>query len=457
MSFKSGYFCGFCQKKGCLSDNLQYCERCEIAIYCADSKKCKDQDWENHKSICGKVTYLQSLIPRIERNFYDFNLRSVPDEGISSSQMAQIEKMMEAMALAQGMPESKNPCKEGRQNIFETRVGDWGQMNDRHMSKPGHNNPKTMWPRDYLVRRIRLAEYQIEIAFKHKNCQIFARVLKDLLSQIRLDFNDFCMAVPMAGFMFLYLGRYKDAYDFIKFWILQADDQAECGAWEKWYPIEEGNYLRKKHSDRFENVFAITNLKGYNIKTLLVLVGIKMKIVLDFKNYRSLLAFEEELRKSKSKIGKRFFAKENKNVLNIIRELVIGKGDLKERDAARFVREQESQLKQLLREIERQNPTMIPALVNPEPLLAKECPVIIVPGGPSHVREILNYSWKYFEMLPGARAVLQDFLGTKNPKYSTRFKETERQNDTTGYDRYYQNNFSGFKMLKPEEFKKDSN
>ena len=85
MSFKSGYFCGFCQKKGCLSDNLQYCERCEIAIYCADSKKCKDQDWENHKSICGKVTYLQSLIPRIERNFYDFNLRSVPDEGIRSS------------------------------------------------------------------------------------------------------------------------------------------------------------------------------------------------------------------------------------------------------------------------------------------------------------------------------------------------------------------------------------
>ena len=58
--------------------------------------------------------------------------------------------------------------------------------------------------------------------------------------------------------------------------------------------------------------------------------------------------------------------------MNKIRELVIGKGDLKERDAARFVREQESQLKQLLREIERQNPTIIPALVNPGPLLAKE-------------------------------------------------------------------------------------
>ena len=43
------------------------------------------------------------------------------------------------------------------------------------MSKPGHNNPNTMWPRDYLVRRIRLAEYQIEIAFKHKNRKILAR------------------------------------------------------------------------------------------------------------------------------------------------------------------------------------------------------------------------------------------------------------------------------------------
>ena len=68
--------------------------------------------------------------------------------------------------------------------------------------------------------------------------------------------------------------------------------------------------------------------------------------------------------------------KENKNILNKIRELVIGKGDLKERDAARFVREQDSQLKQLLREIERQNPTMIPALVNPGPLLAKEVQIL---------------------------------------------------------------------------------
>ena len=48
-----------------------------------------------------------------------------------------------------------------------------------------------------------------------------------------------------------------------------------------------------------------------------------------------------------------------------------------EREIAKFVRDQESQLRQLLREIERQNPTMIPALINPEPLLAREVPTVI--------------------------------------------------------------------------------
>ena len=38
--------------------------------------------------------------------------------------MAQIEKMMESMALASGRPTSLNPAKEGRQNIFETRYVD---------------------------------------------------------------------------------------------------------------------------------------------------------------------------------------------------------------------------------------------------------------------------------------------------------------------------------------------
>ena len=52
------------------------------------------------------------------------------------------------------------------------------------------------------------------------------------------------------------------------------------------------------YEDRFENVFRnqTNNLKKFNLKTLLVLVAIKMKIVLDLKNYGSLMVFEDEMR-----------------------------------------------------------------------------------------------------------------------------------------------------------------
>ena len=52
-------------------------------------------------------------------------------------------------------------------------------------------------------------------------------------------------------------------------------------------------------------------------------------------------------------------------------EVPLGKANLKESETALFLKDQMGQLMRLLWEIERQNPTMIPALFNPEPLLAK--------------------------------------------------------------------------------------
>ena len=118
-------------------------------------------------------------------------------------------------------------------NISFDRVGDFQYLNDREVFKPGNNDPDKMWPRDYLVRRIRLNEYRITLATQHQNIQILELVLKDLLAIIRLDFNDFVMAVPMAGFMFLYLGRHADAYDFIKFWIQNVNAQEKRGAYRE--------------------------------------------------------------------------------------------------------------------------------------------------------------------------------------------------------------------------------
>ena len=70
--------------------------------------------------------------------------------------------------------------------------------------------------------------------------------------------------------------------------------------------------------------------------------------------------------------------------------------------------------------------------------MEKDVPHTILPGDPSHVCEILRYTWKYFELLPGARGILEDFIRIKNPKhgYCTKFKnETDKL--STGYDRTY--------------------
>ena len=73
---------------------MKNCDRCKIAQYCGDSSSCKDLDKDNHKKSCSQVSYLQQLIPRIERNFYDFNLRDINDyEGTPFE--AQFAKMME--------------------------------------------------------------------------------------------------------------------------------------------------------------------------------------------------------------------------------------------------------------------------------------------------------------------------------------------------------------------------
>ena len=247
MSLKRGYFCGFCQKEG-TAETIINCERCKIAIYCGvdlrvaiprkiSFPECKDKDWDNHKTLCGKVTYLQMLIPRIEENFYDFNL-SGDDVRLSGPKVpAKLEvarknlefvtkKVKKMLSIDLPMPPAyaRPGSQLGPQNLFETRVGEFGALNNRGITDPPHNNPNRMWPRDYLVRRIRLAENKVEIALKHQNRQILVSTLKDLLAQIRLDFGDFCMAVPMAGFIFLYLGRHNNAYDFIKFWLLRIED-----------------------------------------------------------------------------------------------------------------------------------------------------------------------------------------------------------------------------------------
>lgn len=210
--------CGFCQKSQ-LEKNLKTCGRCLVAKYCG--RDCQVQAFESHKKDCKEINFLKNLAEQCEENFKDFNLISVR-EPFLPPELVQMIDLMEAQAIREN-PEKC--CKVGKQNLFETMMGRFKEMNGRNFCVPGNNDPNDIWPRDYLVRRIRKCEKMWKIVNDQESQNGTEIILKDLLSIIRLDYEDFTMAIPFAGFMFLYLGRHNECYDFIKFWAINWDEE----------------------------------------------------------------------------------------------------------------------------------------------------------------------------------------------------------------------------------------
>ena len=447
--------CASCSKELSEVEEIVKCFRCKTLSYC--SSRCCKNDASSHKKICQKFGFLKNLIPKIEKNFYDFNLVSVPPLGAEQNpQMMEILRMMREMNRAD--PNAR--VKEGRQNVFETMVGEFSEMNDRNMHVKGHNNPDKMWPRDYLVRRMRYVESMWEMACQTNDHVLTEKALDELLEMIRLDFGDFCMAVPMAGFMFLYLGRTQDAYDFMCFWMEHCEEKFGQDFTEV---CEVGGFFSENDEWMFENFFKKFEIKGTNLKYLLVLLAIKMKCVAHLKNVKAYYAFEEQLKKSKCESAKKLYEEEDS--LDMVYEYVCGFEYFEKKSVGKMLRDQFSQIIGILREIDTQNPTMLKALLNPEPLLSKGIPVNIVIGDVGQAAEALRYSWKYFADLPGARKIIQDYLYPNGlprgglPAYKTAFcTKYDTLEDTTGFDRFYVTHMGkGCPMLtRPEEFKRDA-
>lgn len=82
------------------------------------------------------------------------------------------------------------------------------------------------------------------------------------------------------------------------------------------------------------------------------------------------------------------------------------------------LRDQKVQMKSLLVALHKRNPTLLPALVDPKPLLDKglfednmiDNEEVPDPGTPNEAADIVTYMWKYFNRLPASRQRLIDFL-----------------------------------------------
>ena len=260
MEFKPNGVCGKC-KKVFDDDEAAHvvCQTCLLAKYC--SEKCRDDSYHGHKNSCVEVAILKRIMPIVEERFQNFTWEHSNNDS------------MAAMAWMANSSGRKHPPE----NIFETILGRFTDFKDHFYWEPAPSNPKKMWPSDYIIRRIRGAEYVWNIASQHDDEKMVKGLLEYLLDTVRYDFKDKYQAAPMAGFVFLYLGQVDNCAQFIQFRIEHGEDE---DGWRKFPVKTKGDYNKNTKVNRFSQF----NYENQMMKNLLVLMGIKMKVVMDLKN-----------------------------------------------------------------------------------------------------------------------------------------------------------------------------
>ena len=71
----------------------------------------------------------------------------------------------------------------------------------------------------------------------------------------------------------------------------------------------------------------------------------------------------------------------------------------------------------MLDAIHRKNPSMLPALINPKPIIDQPPPTRIIPGHPSEIYKTVPDCVQCFQRVPGAVEMLQERFGS-NPVYN---------------------------------------
>ena len=172
----------------------------------------------------------------------------------------------------------------------------------------------------------------------------------------------------MATFMFLYLGRYDDAFSFLHFWMrIRKEDESfhkmkfnvKKGDWlsDKKHRLKGGigeNFLQcaECFGPTMKIPLYITDIKIPHDATLLAMTALKMKLVKDL---------EAKL--------------EATNGYGIKRE----------------IEEQNKMIKKCFKMLYYWNPTLIRALMIPKPMLQKPLPQQCKARGPSNASVIVRY------------------------------------------------------------------
>jgi hypothetical protein len=338
------------------------CSRCCMVHYC--SKDCQKQDFKDHQKICKQV---KGVYDKMEREAV--KLRNYQGGGFYFS--------------------------DGTENLFETQVGKFWLIHDT---------------RDYM----RAHGYVVIIGMKFLNSQkkdnVLALniVLNHALGMLRLCQGDNMGIRYGVPFILLRLNRDDHAYSFCRHWIMDSlglvdndkdddDDEEEeeeeedNDGRETRKPVPpEGDWPYFFESDcRFNDVYEELGVDESNVTS----IGAYFLVALSIIKVRIVAALEgQQLRE-----GKAFSDQEKLEKQKISR-------------------------KRLMDLIETSNPSMLPSLLNPGPLLANGAPGFWSPGTPSEAAIVLKEALPIWDATPGGNEILIEKFGTETPSYPCSFQ-----------------------------------
>ena len=341
--------------RGCHKDSDKLLRCSRCQVVYYCSRQCQTDDFLDHKKIC----------KRIHRHKKDMET--------------------EAEALR-----SFSEYNEPPTNLFITSAGQFWRI---------------LETRDYMRARLRLSNaiYTLASKVEPSEAPLWEAVIYHEQEMLRLSDGDNLGMRKRFPFLLLEVNRDDDATCFVYFW-MKRDDTIREQMLQVHLGSSEGDWLYPKEKDaRFLDIFHKNDnidMKNCELSSLVALATIKMRLVMMEKSHLVIL--------------KEFKSTTLGSMVDPVSSVI--EGMLPGSDPR--LEGQRDQLDRLLDIIDRNNPTMLPSILNPDPLLCQEKPDSYSTGSPSEAYFVLLNADRVWCRIPGAMDFLEKRFG-KNPIYNS--------------------------------------
>ena len=232
-------------------------------------------------------------------------------------------------------------------------------------------------------------------------------------------------AIESVVFALLYLNKDQKGYNYAKFWAAQFMTDLTLKKFRSDYlhPNEADDW-QKLNFDRFENVLQCEyRFKKFPLSFVLAFLAFKIKC---WSELRQNEATFDELNQS-LKVAKpesaRFQIRQSRVLVDCLQLFLMGSKGRHESKKISL----ETQISWFLEHIDKRNKTLLPALLDPNPLLTCEEADLksqnVGAGSVTEAKAIVKHVWPLFAQVPFGKVMIEKFLypnhqsGRAYPKY----------------------------------------